>query len=47
MKAKDFKNNGHRNSYTEYPADYTFSSARFYEQQVDEFGILTNFGEVF
>ena len=29
------------------PADYRFSSARFYEQQEDEFGILTHFGEVF
>ena len=29
------------------PTDYRFSSARFYEQQVDEFGILTHFGEVF
>jgi hypothetical protein len=29
------------------PADYRFSSARFYEQQTDEFRILTHFGEVF
>ena len=29
------------------PADYRFSSARFYEQNLDEFGLLTHFGEVF
>lgn len=29
------------------PADYGFSSAKFYEQNMDEFGILTHFGEVF
>jgi REP element-mobilizing transposase RayT len=29
------------------PADYRFSSARFYEGLGDEFGILTHFGEVF
>ena len=29
------------------PADYRFSSALFYEQNVSEFGILTHFGEVF
>ena len=29
------------------PAEYKFSSAIFYEQQLDEFGILTNFSEVF
>jgi len=30
-----------------HPAEYRFSSAIFYEQQADEFGILTNFSEVF
>jgi putative transposase len=30
-----------------HPAAYQFSSAVFYEQQMDEFKILTNFGEVF
>ena len=29
------------------PAGYKFSSAIFYERQLDEFGILTNFNEVF
>ena len=29
------------------PADYRFSSAIFYEQNIDEFGLLTHFGEVF
>ena len=29
------------------PADYRFSSALFYEQNVNEFGILTHFGNVF
>ena len=29
------------------PVDYRFSSARFYEQNLDEFVILTHFGEVF
>jgi len=29
------------------PVDYRFSSARFYEQNLDEFGILTHFSEVF
>lgn len=29
------------------PADYRFSSAKFYEQNVDEFGLLTHFGKVF
>ena len=29
------------------PADYSFSSAIFYEQNADEFGLLTHFGEVF
>jgi REP element-mobilizing transposase RayT len=29
------------------PADYRFSSAIFYEQNVNEFGLLTHFGEVF
>jgi putative transposase len=29
------------------PADYGFSSAGFYEQNLDEFGILTHFREVF
>ena len=29
------------------PVDYRFSSAIFYEQNVDEFGLLTHFGEVF
>jgi hypothetical protein len=29
------------------PADYRYSSAIFYEQNVDEFGLLTHFGEVF
>ena len=29
------------------PADYRFSSAKFYEQNADEFGLLTHFGEVF
>ena len=29
------------------PAAYRFSSAVFYEQKADEFGILTNFDEVF
>jgi len=29
------------------PAEYRFSSAKFYEQQIDEFGLLTHFGEVF
>ena len=29
------------------PAEYRFSSAVFYEQQIDEFGLLTHFGEVF
>ncbi len=29
------------------PADYRFSSARFYGQHGDEFGMLTHFGEVF
>ena len=29
------------------PAGYKFSSAIFYEQKLDEFGILTNFSEVF
>jgi hypothetical protein len=28
-------------------ADYRFSSAIFYDQNVNEFGLLTNFGEVF
>jgi hypothetical protein len=28
-----------------HPAEYRFSSASFYEQQVDEFGILTHFKE--
>ena len=30
-----------------HPAEYRFPSAIFYEQQVDEFAILTNFSEVF
>ena len=30
-----------------HPAEYRFSSAIFYEQQMDEFKILTNFSEVF
>ena len=30
-----------------HPAEYRFSSAIFYEEQVNEFGILTNFSEVF
>ena len=30
-----------------HPAEYQFSSAIFYEQGVDEFGILTHFREVF
>ncbi len=29
------------------PADYRFSSAIFYEQNLDEFGLLTHFGEAF
>ena len=29
------------------PADYRFSSAAFYEQNVDEFGLLTHFGKAF
>lgn len=29
------------------PAEYRFSSAMFYEQQIDEFGLLTHFGEAF
>ena len=29
------------------PAEYKFSSAIFYEQQIDEFGLLNHFGEVF
>jgi len=29
------------------PAEYRFSSAKFYEQQIDDFGLLTHFGEVF
>ena len=29
------------------PAEYRFSSAIFYEQQIDEFGLLTHFGEAF
>ena len=29
------------------PADYRFSSAVFYEQNIDEFGLLTHFREVF
>ena len=29
------------------PAEYKFSSAIFYEQNIDEFGLLTHFGEVF
>jgi hypothetical protein len=29
------------------PAEYRFSSAKFYEQNVDEFGLLTHFREVF
>ena len=29
------------------PADYRFSSAKFYEQNIDEFEMLTHFGEVF
>ena len=29
------------------PADYPFSSALFYEQDIDEFKLLTHFGEVF
>ena len=29
------------------PAEYRFSSAIFYEQQIDEFGLLTHFGTVF
>jgi REP element-mobilizing transposase RayT len=29
------------------PADYQFSSAMFYEQNVDEFGLLTHFRDVF
>ena len=29
------------------PAHYRFSSAIFYERNVDEFGLLTHFGEVF
>ena len=29
------------------PAEYRFSSATFYEQQTDEFGLLTHFGEAF
>ena len=29
------------------PAEYRFSSAMLYEQNVDDFGLLTHFGEVF
>jgi len=29
------------------PAEYRFSSAKFYEQNEDEFGLLTHFREVF
>ena len=29
------------------PAEYRFSSALFYEQNVDEFGLLTHFRDVF
>ena len=29
------------------PAAYRFSSAIFYEQQIDEFGLLTHFGKAF
>ena len=29
------------------PADYRFSSAAFYEKNIDEFGLLTHFMEVF
>jgi len=28
------------------PAEYRFSFAVFYEKQIDEFGLLTHFGEV-
>ena len=30
-----------------FPADYKFSSAKFYEQNVDEFQLLTHFYDVF
>lgn len=28
---------------TEFPEDYKYSSAKFYETEIDEFGILTHF----